>query len=85
MKYILVLLLLLTGCTTVPVTAKFPEAPAVLQTPCPPLKEASDNDKLSDITKIVVQNYGEYHICASTVESWIEWYSKQKKIYEELK
>lgn len=85
MKYILVLLLLLTGCTTVPVTAKFPEAPTILQTACPPLKQASEDAKLSDITKTVVQNYGEYYLCAETVNGWIDWYAKQKKIFEELK
>ena len=85
MKYILVLLLLLTGCTTVPVTAKFPEAPSILKTQCPPLKQASDDAKLSDITKTVVENYGEYYMCAETVNGWIDWYAKQKKIFEELK
>lgn len=84
MKYLLVLLLL-TGCTTVPVTAKFPEAPNILQTQCPALKQAADDAKLSDLTKTVVENYGEYYLCAETVNGWIEWYTKQKKIFEELK
>jgi hypothetical protein len=69
----------------VPVTAKFPEAPAILQTQCPQLKQASDDSKLSDLTKTVVHNYGEYYLCAETVNGWIEWYTKQKKIFEELK
>jgi len=85
MKYALVLLLLLAGCTTVPVTAKFPEAPSILQTQCPPLKQASDTAKLSDLTKTVVENYTEYYNCSALVEGWQDWYSKQKKLFEELK
>jgi hypothetical protein len=40
---------------------------------------------LSDITKTVVENYGEYYLCAETVNGWNEWYIQQKKIFEELK
>ena len=85
MKYLLVLLLLLTGCQTVPVAAKFPQAPTTLQTACPELKPAPDNAKLSDITRTVVENYSEYYQCAETVNGWIDWYAKQKKLFEELK
>jgi len=83
MKYIL-LLLLLTGCTTVPVAQKFPEAPKELLEGCTQLKELPSSVHLSDLTKIVVDNYTEYHLCENKVSQWQSWYNKQKKLFEEL-
>ena len=84
MKYLLVLLLL-TGCAAVPVTSKFPEAPAVLLDPCDDLKKLEENTKLSDVAKTVVSNYTKYNECALKNDSWIEWYKKQKQLFEGLK
>ena len=85
MKY--VLLLLMVGCsTTVPVTMKFPESPGnVAMTPCPQLQKVGDDAKLSDITKTVTVNYGTYYECAVKNDAWIEWYQKQKQIFESVK
>jgi hypothetical protein len=81
------LILLLSGCsTTVPVTAKFPEAPGTLvQEPCQQLKKLEDTAKLSDVAKTVTVNYSEYYLCAVKLEAWQRWYREQKIIYEGLK
>ena len=87
MKYlIIVLLLCLTGCsTTVPVTAKFPEASTVLKQQCPPLAKLKDDAKLSDVANTVTINYSTYYECAVKVDGWIEWYEVQKQIFESVK
>lgn len=82
-KLLLVLALVLSGCTTVPpVYPKWPEVPQELKTVCPALREIEPTTKLSDVVKSVVDNYATYHECRIQLESWIEWYSTQKEIYE---
>jgi hypothetical protein len=80
------LALTLSACTTVvPVTAKFPEAPGLQsQTRCPQLQKLSDNPQLSDVAKTITVNYTEYYTCAVKTDAWIEWYAKQKIIFEGL-
>jgi starvation-inducible outer membrane lipoprotein len=83
---ILSLVLLLSACTTVPVVAKFPQAPgALVQEPCPNLQKLQDEAKLSDVAKIVTVNYTEYYMCAVKLEAWQRWYREQKTIYESVK
>ena len=83
----LLICLLLAGCsTTVPVKRNFPSVPKELTTPCPELKEVPDGTtKLSDVLLVVTENYAQYHECRLTTEAWIEWYTEQKKIFEEVK
>jgi len=78
--------LALSGCSTVvPVTAKFPEAPgAQALVACPQLNKLPETAQLSDVAKTVVVNYTEYYTCAVKVDAWIEWYQKQKIIFERL-
>jgi hypothetical protein len=78
--------LLLSACTTVvPVTAKFPEPPGLqAKTPCPNLKKLEANPQLSDVARTVTINYTEYYTCAVKTDAWIEWYAKQKIIFEGL-
>ena len=84
MKYLL--LLLMVGCsTTVPVTAKFPEVPERLLQKCPQLEKLENEAKLSDITKTITNNYTTYYECAVKDDAWIEWYQKQKIIFEGIK
>jgi len=84
MKYLL--LLLMVGCsTTVPVTAKFPEVPERLMQKCPQLEKLENEAKLSDITKTITNNYTTYYECAVKDDAWIEWYQKQKIIFESIK
>lgn len=83
---ILLLSLLLTGCSTVaPVTARFPEAPGnVALTACPQLQKLSDDATLSDIAKTITANYTTYYECAVKMDAWIEWYQKQRYIFENV-
>lgn len=83
----IILAFLATGCsTTVPVVAKFPEAPPMLLEKCPQLKTI-DGESISivDYTKVVTANYTTYYECAVKYDSWIDWYQQQKKIFEEIK
>lgn len=84
---LLILTLSLIGCATpVPVKPKFPQPVKVLTEPCTPLKKI-DGESISivDLHKVVVENYTSYYECATKVEGWNEWYTKQKKIYDEVK
>jgi hypothetical protein len=86
MKYIIIsLLLCLTGCSTVPVVAKFPEAPKSVSGPCPKLEGIKENAKLSELTDTVTKNYSLYYECAVKSETWQEWYDTQKRIFESVK
>lgn len=78
--------LLLSGCsTTVPVTAKFPEAPEILLVECDQLdKIGKDKVYFSDFLKTVVGNYNKYHMCAAQNAAWKEWYHKQKEIFDKV-
>lgn len=83
---IVVLVLVLTGCsTTVPVVAKFPDAPTRAMQVCPQLEQLPNDAKLSDVAKTVTNNYSTYYECAVKNDAWIEWYEIQKRIYEGIK
>lgn len=81
------LLVLISGCATkVPVKPKFPEPVPSLMEPCPELKQIpAETTKLSETLSVVTKNYGLYHECSAKVNTWIEWYIEQKKIYNEIK
>jgi hypothetical protein len=87
MKYLLLCVLLLAGCsTTVPVAMKFPSVPAELNIPCPELEQTpAETKQLSRTLEIVVRNYGKYHECKTKTDAWQEWYRDQKKIFESVK
>ena len=87
MKQLLILVLLLSGCsTTVPVARTFPEVPKELQVACPDLKPVPEGtEKLSELLSVVAGNYGQYQECQISVESWNEWYREQKKIFDSVK
>jgi len=75
-----------SGCsTTVPVTAKFPEAPERLLAKCPQLEKLGNEPKLSDISKTITVNYTTYYECAVKHDAFIEWYNVQKNIFESVK
>jgi hypothetical protein len=86
-KYLAPLLLILvTGCSTVvPVTVKFPDAPDRIKVRCPQLKTLNEDAKLSDMAKIITENYTTYYECAVRNDAWTEWYETQKIIFETLK
>jgi hypothetical protein len=85
MKYLLILLsVLVVGCTSVPVTAKFPDAPKYTER-CPQLQKLNDGAKLSDVASTVNVNYSTYYECAVKNDAWNEWYQVQKRIFESVK
>lgn len=80
--------LILSGCATkpVPVVPKFPVAPEMLLTKCPELKTIEgEKVNIIDYTKTVSDNYTTYHECSAVHDSFIDWYNKQKRIFEEIK
>ena len=85
--YLILLTALLTGCsTTVPVVAKFPEAPQSLKENCAALKKIEGEQvSIVDLHKTVIENYTTYHECVIKVEGWNEWHKKQKEIFESIK
>ena len=85
MKFkIIALTLMLSACTAVPVDRKFPTIPTELVQACPDLKLINPTTKLSDVVDVVVTNYGQYKECQVKVDSWIDWYNTQKKIFESV-
>ena len=77
MRYIILsLVVLLTGCMSVPVDRKFPDVPVELQQACPDLKLIQPTTKLSDVIGTVSSNYSQYHECRVKVDAWIEWYKR---------
>lgn len=83
---ILTLALLIAGCSTsVPVKRKFPEAPSAIMQKCPQLDKLKEDAKLSDVAKSVSNNYTLYYECAVKTDSWIEWYTVQKEIFDSVK
>jgi hypothetical protein len=87
MKKLLLILpiILLTGCLVTPVKRNFPEVPKELMEACPDLKQTQPTEKLSEVLKVVTQNYGQYHECRLKVDTWVEWYKTQKEIFESVK
>ena len=83
---VILLAMIVAGCsTTVPVVAKFPEAPPRLMVKCPNLEKLDEQPKLSDVAKSVTNNYTTYYECAVKNDGWIEWYQIQKQIFESVK
>ena len=76
--------LLLTGCLSTPVKRNFPEVPKELMEACPDLKQTDATDKLSDVLKVVTDNYSQYHECRIKVDTWVEWYKTQKQIFDSV-
>ena len=83
---LLIPIVFLTGClVTTPVKRNFPEVPKELMEACPDLKTVPETEKLSEVLKVVTNNYGQYHECRIKVDTWIEWYNTQKQIFESVK
>jgi hypothetical protein len=84
--FIVPMALIMTACSTVPVTMKFPDAPPEMLKGCAELQKVpTGTQELSKVLSTVTANYGRYHECSSYNEAWIEWYETQKKIYESVK
>jgi hypothetical protein len=88
MKYLLILAstILLSGCLATPVKRTFPEAPKELLVMCPDLTTVSEGTtQLSEVLKVVAENYSQYHECRIKNDLWIEWYKTQKEIFNSVK
>jgi uncharacterized lipoprotein YmbA len=88
MKYIILgLAIVLTACSTpVPVSQRFPDVPKALVERCESLRKVEgDKVAITEMLKVVVQNYGMYYECAAKVNGWNDWYQEQKRIYESVK
>jgi hypothetical protein len=48
-------------------------------------KIEGDKVAITEMLKVVVQNYGMYYECAAKVDGWNDWYQEQKRIYESIK
>jgi hypothetical protein len=85
-KLIVITSLILAGCTTVPVTAKFPSAPDSLKESAATLKILDvPKPELSDLISNAADNYAEYYRLRDRYNSWIDWYNTQKQIFESIK
>ena len=86
MRYLAIsLILCLSGCAAVPVTASFPDAPEMLMEHCADLKLiAGEKISIVDFVKTITENYTTYYECSSRNQAWQEWYTKQKKIWDEV-
>ena len=85
-KLIVIACLIASGCTTVPVTAKFPTAPDSLKEPAPTLKTLDvPKPELSDLIGNANDNYAEYYRLRDRYNGWINWYNTQKQIFESVK
>lgn len=84
MKLILILAtsIWLSACSSIVVKQDFPTAPEDITISCQDLILSKDTDKLSDVIATVTSNYKLYHDCQNKNDLWIEWYKKQKSIYE---
>jgi hypothetical protein len=86
MKYLLIILLLVGCSTTVPVKQKFPNATPELMKKCENLKKIEgDKVAITDMLKVIVQNYSLYYECSTKVDGWQDWYNEQKKIFDSVK
>jgi len=80
------LMILLSGCVTIPISRNFPDIPPSLKTSCENLELVPDQtDKLSEVLIVVTNNYSKYHECQIKVETWQQWYRTQKEIFDSVK
>lgn len=87
---LLLVSILLSSCAmfqkSVPVKRNFPDAPKVLQEKCNDLKLIQgDKVSITDMLKVIVENYRMYYECSTKVEGWQEWHNDQKKIFDAVK
>jgi hypothetical protein len=86
LAYLLVVLGLAGCATSVPVKQKFPEVPKALTEKCENLKKVEgDKVAITEMLKVIVENYALYYECSTKVDGWNEWYVEQKKIHESVK
>jgi hypothetical protein len=78
-------ILLLSGCTAIPIVPVFPKPPTSLEFPAQLKTIAAETTELNVLLNNAAENYGTYYELKVKYEAWLEWYTKQKKIFEEIK
>lgn len=76
--------LLLTGCVA-PAKREFPSIPPSLSKPCRDLVATPETNRLSTVLEVVTDNYALYRECQIKSQTWLEWYAKQKEIFDSVK
>jgi hypothetical protein len=86
MRYCLILVLLLTACsTTVPVKRRFPDADPVMMQPAPPLVTLpADTQDLDQLLNNSAENFGQYRALTHQLQMWQEWYQRQRELFESV-
>lgn len=90
---LLLVAIIVTGCGTTKLVESKPNFPGPYidaeskQMPkCPDLKPIPrETNSMSEIFKIVIENYTLYYQCSNKVEGWSEWYKRMKKEYDNEK
>lgn len=83
---VLITVIMLAGCQSVPVVPKWPDIPKEMLTACPDLKTLDPaNDKLSTLIDTVADNYREYYQCSDKINDWIIWYKGQQDLWKTIK
>jgi hypothetical protein len=76
----------LSACVSVPVERKFPKPPDELMSACAELQTVpAGTTQLSLVVETVVANYGQYQWCQTKTNTWIDWYNRQKEIFDSVK
>ena len=83
---VLFFVLFLSACSgpTSLIERRFPPISPNLARQCEDLELVTDTEKLSEVLKVVTNNYGKYHECSIRTEEWQMWYREQKLIFEQL-
>jgi hypothetical protein len=94
MRFVLSLCLFLScflvGCGTVPLSqnhsyVQFPEPPPTSTAKCPNLQLLPIDSTMQNLAAVVTNNYEAYHLCSTRNNAWIEWYEKQREIFNNKK
>lgn len=90
MRYIILSLVLFLGSCSlfqkqpVPMIPEFPQPYSTEK--CKQLMTIEgDSVPITDVLKIIVENYKIYYYCSDTVDGWNAWYVKQKEIHDKLR
>lgn len=88
--FILLFATVLSGCSMftkfLPAKPKFPEPVKELTEACPDLIQIEGNAvAITDLLKLVAENYSMYYECSLKNDGWNAWYKKQKEIYDKVK
>jgi PBP1b-binding outer membrane lipoprotein LpoB len=80
MNRIIILALLLAGCSTsVPMVQRFPAPPTDMAEPAP-LDTLQAGATMTNLLQTMNTNYARYHEQAAIVRAWNRWYKGQSEI-----